>query len=77
MFIIPSNKTYNSQVVHNGLARADKQLLNTGSNPVLTTKKIKIMKKEKTYFDGIMVGFGITAIIYSVLLGIVIRMLTQ
>jgi hypothetical protein len=35
------------------------------------------MKKEKTYFDGIMVGFAITAIIYSALLGIVIRMLTQ
>jgi hypothetical protein len=35
------------------------------------------MKKEKNYFDGIMVGFGITAIIYSVLLGFVIRMLTQ
>ena len=33
------------------------------------------MKKEKTYFDGIMVGFVITAIIYSVLLGIVIRMM--
>jgi hypothetical protein len=35
------------------------------------------MKKEKTYFDGIIVGFGITAIIYSVLLVLVIRMLTQ
>ena len=40
-------------------------------------KKIKIMKKEKTYFDGIMFGFVITAIIYSVLLCVVIRMLTQ
>jgi hypothetical protein len=39
--------------------------------------KIKVMKEEKTYFDGIMVGFGITTIIYSVLLGVVIRMLTQ
>ena len=48
----------------------------TGSNPVLTTK-IKVMKKEKTYFDGIIVGFGITAIIYSALLVLVIRMLTQ
>ena len=50
----------------------------TGSNPVLTAKqlKIKVMKKEKTYFDGIMIGFAITAIIYSVLLGVVIRMLT-
>jgi hypothetical protein len=35
------------------------------------------MKKEKTYFDGIIVGFGITAIIYSALLVLVIRMLTQ
>jgi hypothetical protein len=35
------------------------------------------MKKEKTYFDGIIVGFTITAIIYSIVLGIVIRMLTQ
>jgi hypothetical protein len=35
------------------------------------------MKKEKTYFDGIMVGVGVTAIIYSILLGIVVRMLTQ
>jgi hypothetical protein len=35
------------------------------------------MKKEKTYLDGVMVGFGITAIIYSILLGVVIRMLTQ
>jgi hypothetical protein len=34
------------------------------------------MKKEKTYFDGIMVGFTITAVIFSILLGIVIRMLT-
>lgn len=34
------------------------------------------MKKKKTYFDGIMIGFAITAIIYSVLLGVVIRMLT-
>ena len=33
------------------------------------------MKNEKTYFDGIMVGFAITAIIYSILLGVVIRML--
>jgi hypothetical protein len=35
------------------------------------------MKKEKTYFDGIMVGFVITAIIYSILLAFVIKMLTQ
>jgi len=35
------------------------------------------MKKEKTYFDGIIVGFTITTIIYSILLGIVIRMITQ
>jgi hypothetical protein len=35
------------------------------------------MKKGKTYFDGIVVGFGITAIIYSILLGFVIKMLTQ
>ena len=35
------------------------------------------MKKEKTYFDGIIVGFIITAIIYSILLGIVIKMITQ
>ncbi len=35
------------------------------------------MKKEKTYFDGIMVGFTITAVIFSILLGIVITMLTQ
>ena len=34
------------------------------------------MKKEKTYSDGILVGSAITAIIYSVLLGVVIRMLT-
>lgn len=33
------------------------------------------MKKEKTYFDGILVGFVLTVIIYSVLLGIIIRML--
>ena len=38
--------------------------------------KFKVMKKEKTYFDGIMVGFTIAVIIYSVLLGVVIRMLT-
>ena len=35
------------------------------------------MKKEKTYFDGIIVGFGITTIIYSILLVIVIGMLTK
>jgi hypothetical protein len=35
------------------------------------------MKKEKTYFDGILVGFAITVVIYSILLGIVIRILTQ
>jgi hypothetical protein len=35
------------------------------------------MIKEKTYFDGIIVGFVITTIIYSILLGIVIRMITQ
>jgi hypothetical protein len=40
-------------------------------------KHLKVMKKEKTYFDGIMVGVGVTAIIYSILLGIVVRMLTQ
>ena len=34
------------------------------------------MKKEKTYSDGILFGSTITAIIYSVLLGVVIRMLT-
>jgi hypothetical protein len=39
--------------------------------------KNKIMKKEKTYFDGILVGFAITVVIYSILLGIVIRILTQ
>ena len=33
------------------------------------------MKKEKTYFDGILFGFVITTVIYSILLGIVIRML--
>lgn len=35
------------------------------------------MKKEKTYFDGILVGFTITAVIYSVLLGLIIKMLAQ
>ncbi len=35
------------------------------------------MKKEKTYLDGVMVGFTITAIIYSVLLGIVIKIIIQ
>jgi hypothetical protein len=35
------------------------------------------MKKEKTYFDGIIIGFVVTLIGYSILLGIVIRMLTQ
>lgn len=34
------------------------------------------MKREKTYFDGIMVGFAITAIIYSILLGIIVRLLS-
>jgi hypothetical protein len=34
------------------------------------------MKKEKTYFDGIMLGFVITAIIYSILLGFIIGILT-
>jgi len=34
------------------------------------------MKKEKTYFDGIMIGFGVTVIIYSILLGYIISVLT-
>jgi len=34
------------------------------------------MKKEKTYFDGIMVGFGVTLIIYSILLVYIIYILT-
>jgi hypothetical protein len=34
------------------------------------------MKKEKTYFDGIIVGFGITFILYSILLGYIISILT-
>ena len=59
-----------------GTRLSPKSTTHTGSSPVLTTKN-KIMKKEKTYFDGIIVGFIITALIYSILLGIVIRMLTQ
>jgi hypothetical protein len=35
------------------------------------------MKKEKTYFDGIMTGFLVTAAIYSVLLIAVIAMMTK
>lgn len=35
------------------------------------------MKKEKTYFEGLLVGFVITAVIYSALLVVVIRMLTH
>jgi hypothetical protein len=34
------------------------------------------MKKEKTYFDGIIVGFGVTLIIYSILLVYIIYILT-
>ena len=34
------------------------------------------MKKEKTYFDGIMVGFGVTLIIYSILLVYIVSILT-
>jgi hypothetical protein len=34
------------------------------------------MKKEKTYFDGIIVGFGITLIMYSILLVYIISILT-
>jgi hypothetical protein len=34
------------------------------------------MKKEKTYFDGIIDGFGVTLIIYSILLVYIISILT-
>lgn len=34
-------------------------------------------KKEKDYFDGVLVGFLITALIYSVLIGIIIRGFTS
>jgi len=34
------------------------------------------MKKEKTYYDGIMIGFGVTLIIYSILLVYIIYILT-
>jgi hypothetical protein len=34
------------------------------------------MKKEKTYFDGIMIGFGVTLFIYSILLAYIISVLT-
>jgi hypothetical protein len=31
------------------------------------------MKNKKTFIDGVMIGFAITAIIYSVLIGILLR----
>lgn len=34
------------------------------------------MNREKTYFDGILIGFVITTLAYSILLGLVIKMIT-
>jgi hypothetical protein len=34
------------------------------------------MKKEKTYYDGIIVGFGVTLFLYSILLAYIISILT-
>ena len=33
-------------------------------------------KKEKTYLEGVLHGFALTALFYSILIGIIIRMLT-
>jgi hypothetical protein len=34
------------------------------------------MKKEKTYFDGIILGFGVTLFLYSILVAYIISILT-
>jgi tetrahydromethanopterin S-methyltransferase subunit F len=44
--------------------------------PIISKKKRLVMQKEKTYFDGILIGFVITTLAYSILLGLVIKMIT-
>jgi hypothetical protein len=34
-------------------------------------------KKEKTFYDGMLIGFAVTAMLYSILLGTVINILTK